>query len=348
VIIRLSADSETVALFLGLRKVRHGRQLTADELVTMTEALDAQGATVGAWVRESVAPTARVTEAVDLLYLVASATDSGLGTDTDPGDDVVITALMSEERDPLAIDSQRSSRQAFEAVLLNESLIQEARDLVTHAAVVRQSATQGRPSALDAATVLAYVDAFRHEDLEPPPTRARAGIAGTLSQSASKVDAVLSEAVGSLEECLDLIEAELDMETAPTVVADEFVLAVDALLNANAFPDEAADVTDLRGAASAFKEVDLSDLVRRARLALSEGSHRDRRLRLMSAVPWKAVDDVSRFLGLARPVLSAADARLRTSSSGGFDVVGELTAARGAGQQLVDALTAFADQDGRP
>src|SRR5439155_21055633 len=65
VIIRLSADAE--ALFLALRKHRHGRKFSVDDLVTISEAVDAHQDAVTNWLKESV-PRERVIEAVELLY----------------------------------------------------------------------------------------------------------------------------------------------------------------------------------------------------------------------------------------------------------------------------------------
>jgi hypothetical protein len=341
VVVRLDADDE--ALFLALRKLRHGRSPSTEDLVAITEGIDAHLDEVVGWVARHRASHERLIEAIQLLYLAAAATNGHLGVDMSASDHEVMSALFTAPHVALATTSL-PRRRAFEAALLEPAAIREATEIVERALSVRQNVARGGPSGIDAAAVLACIDDFRRSDLDARVSRARTGYGAALTQARAALDPVLEEGLTVLKTTLDRVEDLLDQDTDAGTVAEECRLTVDALMNANAF---AGDATRIRNAANAFAAIDLHHLRESAAAAVDNAHSRDETLRLLSRVPWKDVEVLASFLTLTDEAFAASAERLESATGEGFDTLGQLTAARTGGTQLADALDRFADDEGK-
>jgi len=338
--VRLDADDE--GLFLALRKRHHRQTLTVEDLIAITEGVDAHLGHVTDWLAATSASEDRVAAAIHLLYLAAASTDNHLGGNAQPDDDAVVTALFVRPFVAVATD-ELPTRRGYEALLLDSHAVSAATDVVERALGVRQSVSLGGPSGLDAVTVLRYIDELRKNNLETQSSRARTGVAHALTQALSQLDDVLEEGSALLKGSLDSVNRLLGDDSDAQTVAEECRITIDALTNANAF---ASNPTVLRSTALAFARVDLGQLHATATAAVSnEDSDRDERLRRATGVLWRDVEIVDRFLTLAEQAMATSAERLEDPEAG-FDTVGKLTAARAAGFELADALDQFARNGG--
>jgi hypothetical protein len=341
VIVRLGADDEP--LFLALRRLHFKKDLTTADLAAITEGIDAHRDEVVAWLTGLRAPKDRVTEAIELLYLAAASTNSRLGPDAEIRDEDVMDALFALPSTGLAT-AALPERRAMESVLLEPNTLREAVDAVGRALSVRQSVVRGGPSGIDASAVLACVDALRSRDLDGPSSRSRTGPGAALRETRALLDDVLAEGREVLRASITRLDRLLTPDAEATTVANEYRLAIDALMNANAF---AADATHARNAADAFAAVDLARLREAMRVALEANVTRDVTLRSFAGVRWGDLDAVSVFLESAEAALSASEARLSGSTVEGFDTLGQLTKAREGASNLADALERFARPEER-
>ena len=336
VVVRLGADDEH--LFLALRKLHWKRALETSDLAAIAEGIDSHRDEIVAWLTGQRAPKDRVEEATEFLYLAAAATNGRLGGGAEIRDEDVMHALFAPPSTGLAT-AALPERRAMESVLLQSGTLEEAAEAVARALSVRQNVARGGPSGLDASAVLACVDALRGRDLDGQSSRSRTGPGAALTKARALLDDVLAEGREVLQASIARMDRLLNPDADAMSVAAEYRLAIDALMNANAF---AADATHARNTADQFAAVDLQQLREVARVALEARETRDMTLRSFACVPWRDLEAVDAFLELAEEALTASEARLSDSTTEGFDTFGQLGKAREAASNLAEALERFA------